>query len=85
MIIIVGTIIIQLTMIKYGGRSLKTVELSFKENLICLLLGSTSLLSCLAYKLILPHHLVISTQGIEFGSAVYYWGKKPESESEKNE
>ena len=83
LVIIVGTIIIQLTMIKYGGRSLKTVELSFKENLICLLLGSTSLLSCLAYKLLLPQHLIISTQGIEFGSFVFYWGKKPEAEKEE--
>lgn len=30
LIIIVGTIVIQLTMVKYGGKSLKTVELSFK-------------------------------------------------------
>jgi hypothetical protein len=30
LIIIVSTIVIQLTMIKYGGKSLKTVELSFK-------------------------------------------------------
>jgi len=27
--IILGTIIIQLTMVKYGGKSMKTVELSF--------------------------------------------------------
>ena len=80
LVIIVGTIIIQLTMIKYGGRSLKTVELSFKENLLCLVLGSTSLLSCLAFKILLPHHLVICAQGVEFGSFVFYWGKKPEKE-----
>jgi Ca2+ transporting ATPase len=30
LIILVATIIIQLTMVKYGGESLKTVELSFK-------------------------------------------------------
>ena len=81
--IIVGTIIIQLTMIKYGGRSLKTVELSFKENLLCLLLGSTSLLSGLAFKLLLPHHLIVSLQGVEFGSFQFYWGKKPEAEKEE--
>lgn len=30
LIILVSTIVIQLTMVKYGGKSLKTVELSFK-------------------------------------------------------
>lgn len=59
LVILVSTIIIQLTMVKYGGKSLKTVELSFTENLLCLLLGSVSLLSCLAYKVILPHNLII--------------------------
>lgn len=55
LIILVSTIIIQLTMVKYGGKSLKTVELSFKENLLCLLLGSSSMLSGLLLKVILPH------------------------------
>jgi len=54
LVIVVATIIIQLTMVKYGGKSLQTVELSFKENLLCLLLGSTSILTALAFKVILP-------------------------------
>jgi len=33
---------------------MKLVGLSFKENLLCLLLGSTSLLSGLAFKTIMP-------------------------------
>jgi Ca2+ transporting ATPase len=64
LIIVVSTIIIQLTMVKYGGKSLQTVELSFKENLLCLVLGSSSLLSALLFKVILPHHLVVSLYGI---------------------
>jgi len=64
LVIVIGTIIIQLTMIKYGGRSLQTVELSFKENLLCLLLGSTSVLSGLSFKVLLPHHLIICPQGV---------------------
>ena len=67
LVILVATIIIQLTMVKYGGKSLKTVELSFKENLLCLLLGSTSLLSGLLLKVILPHHFILSLYGVELG------------------
>jgi Ca2+ transporting ATPase len=79
LIIVVCTIIIQLTMVKYGGQSLQTVELSFKENLLCLLLGSTSLLSCLAFKVLLPENLIICASGIEIGSFKYYWKKSAEN------
>lgn len=82
LIIVVATIIIQLTMVKYGGQSLQCVELSFRENLLCLLLGSTSILSCLAFKVILPHNLIICLQGVEFGSFKFYW-KKVEEEKEE--
>jgi len=78
LVIVVSTIIIQLTMVKYGGKSLKTVELSFKENLLCLLLGSTSVLSCLLFKVILPANLIICPYGIEVGSFKFYWKKVPE-------
>lgn len=63
-IIILGTIVIQLTMVKYGGRSLKTVELSFAENLFCIILGTFSLLSGLMIKLFLPNNLIVCLQGI---------------------
>jgi len=78
LVIVVSTIIIQLTMVKYGGKSLKTVELSFKENVLCLLLGSVSLLSCLAYKVLLPQHVMITLYGIELNSFRFYWRKVPE-------
>lgn len=64
LVILVSTIIIQLTMVKYGGKSLKTVELSFKENLFCLLLASTSLLTGLFTKVVLPKHFRITTSRI---------------------
>jgi hypothetical protein len=69
-------------MVKYGGKSLKTVELSFKENLLCLVLGSTSILSCLAFKVILPNNLIICLQGIEWGNFKWYWSKVEEEKEE---
>ena len=83
LIIVVSTLIIQLTMVKYGGESLKTVELSFKENLLCLVIGSFSLLSALFIKVVLPHHLIICLYGVEIGTFKYYWKKVPEEEKEE--
>ena len=83
LIIVVSTIIIQLTMVKYGGKSLKTVELSFKENLLCLVLGSTSLLTGLLLKVILPHHLIISMYGVEIGESFKYYWKNPPAEDKE--
>ena len=85
LIILVSTIIIQLTMVKYGGKSLQTVELSFKENLLCLILGSTSLLTCLIFKTILPEHLIISLYGVEIGPSFKFYWKQPPSDEEKEE
>ena len=67
LVILVGTIVIQLTMVKYGGQSMKTVELSFNENVLCMILGSFSLLAGLAVKLFLPENLIVCPQGVEFG------------------
>lgn len=75
LIIIVGTIIIQLIMVKYGGESMKTVELSTNENLLCVLLGSTSLIYGLGIKMLLPENLIICTSGIEIGNFKFYWRK----------
>jgi hypothetical protein len=87
LIILISTIIIQLTMVKYGGKSMKTVELTFNENLFCLLLGSTSLLSGLLIKLVLPANLIISRYGVEFGNFKKYWAEVPDPklEAEKEE
>lgn len=64
LVILISTIIIQLTMIKFGGKSMKTVELSFHENLLCLILGSSSLIYGLLLKIILPENLIICPYGV---------------------
>jgi Ca2+ transporting ATPase len=64
LIIVVGTIIIQLTMVKYGGKSMKTVELSFAENLFCIVLGSFSLWGGLFVRVCLPANLIICLYGV---------------------
>lgn len=82
LIILVGTIIIQLTMVKYGGKSMKTVELSFAENVFSIILGTFSLLAGLMVKIFLPENLIVCLYGIEIGSFSYYWGKPPADEEE---
>lgn len=82
LVIIISTIIIQLTMIKFGGKSMKTVELSFHENLFCLILGSSSIVYGLLLKIILPENLIICPYGVEFGTFKYYW-KQPPTDEEK--
>lgn len=82
LIIVVGTIIIQLTMVKYGGKSMKTVELSFAENFFCIVLGSFSLWAGLFVRVFLPANLIICLYGVEIGSWKYYWSKVPEAEED---
>lgn len=83
LIILIATIIIQLTMIKFGGKSMKTVELSLSENLLCVVLGSSSLVYGLLIKIILPENLIICLYGVEFGSFKFYW-KQPPTENGEN-
>ncbi len=61
---------------------MKTVELTFHENLLCLLLGSSTLLSGLLIKLILPHNLIICRYGVEFGEYKNYWAVVPDPSEE---
>lgn len=84
LIIVVSTIVIQLTMVKYGGKSMKTVELSFAENLFCIILGTLSLWSGLAIKLFLPENLIICLQGVEIANFKYYWAKVPANEEKED-
>ena len=76
-IIVMLTILIQLIMIRYGGKSLKTIELSFEQNLLCLLIGSSALFSGFIIKVILPENLIICLYGIEIGSWKFYWKTRP--------
>ena len=63
-IILVITFATQFLMIKVGGKSVKTVPLTFEENCICLLVGSIMLVSGYLSKLVLPEHIKVSFQGI---------------------
>lgn len=57
---------------------MKTVELTFHENLLCLVLGSSSLVSGLLIKLVLPANLIICPYGIEVGTFKHYWAAVPD-------
>ena len=85
LVILIATIIIQLTMIKYGGKSMKTVELTFNENLLCLVLGSSSLVYGLLTKALLPDNLIVCQYGVEFGSWSFYWKQPPAVGEEEHE
>lgn len=51
-VIILSSAVIQLMMMRYGNTSMRTVELSFKENMLCIVLGSIPLFSCLLMKVL---------------------------------
>jgi len=76
------TFIVQLSIIKLGGKSLKTVELTFEENIICLLLGSVALFAGFVEKTILPEHLIICPYGIEISEWKFYWRAVPVEKEE---
>lgn len=83
--ILILTFIVQLSIVKLGGKSLKTVDLTFEENIICLLLGSLSLFAAFVEKTILPAHLVICQYGIEVNNWKFYWRAVPVEEGEAAE
>ena len=80
-IILVITFATQFLMIKMGGKAVKTVPLSFEENLLCLLVGSLMLVTGYLSKIVLPEHITISLKGFEWGKRKVYWGKQ-EAEDE---
>lgn len=61
---------------------MKTVELSTNENLLCIVLGSSTLLSGLIIKLILPKNLIICKYGVEIGEWKHYWSAVPDPREE---
>ena len=63
---------------------MKTVELTFHENLLCLVLGSSSLVWGLLTKTLLPNNLIVCQYGVEFGTWTWYW-KQPPAEGEQAE
>jgi hypothetical protein len=77
------TFIVQLSIIKLGGKSLKTVDLTFEENVICLLLGSLALFAGFIEKTILPAHLIVCPYGIEVNDWKFYWKAVPVQNEEQ--
>jgi len=56
-IILIMKMIVQILMVEYGSRFLRTFPLSIYEHLICIGIGSFSLIQGLLIKLILPTSL----------------------------
>lgn len=86
-LILILTFIVQFSIIRLGGKSLKTVNLTLEEHTICWLLGSLALFAGFVEKTILPSHLIVSLYGIEVGSFKLYWKTPPvdQPEGEKEE
>lgn len=53
-LIIIITVALQIVFVQYAGKYLKTVPLTAKEHLICIGLGSLSLVVCFLSKIIIP-------------------------------
>jgi len=51
------TFVIQVGMVNFGGRAVRVVPLTMSENLVCLGIGSFSLIWSIIVKLILPPRL----------------------------
>jgi len=54
MLIIIIIVLGQFFIVAYGGRALMLVPLTFSQHLMCIIIGSTSLLSGFAVKKIIP-------------------------------
>lgn len=76
--IIVATFIVQFTLMAFGGSAIRTVPLTFQENLFCFVVASLSLFSTFLFKLILPDNIVVCSRGVEFGAMKFYWKPKEE-------
>lgn len=50
----------QLLLMKYGGHMFHVTELSFKENLFCIVIGSLSIFWLFLTKIILPEVVIFS-------------------------
>lgn len=54
LIILVLTLIIQISCVEFGGQSLRTVPLSLNDHLICMAIGATPVLFGPIFKLTIP-------------------------------
>ena len=77
-LILIATFLIQMFLARFGGEVVKTIPLTFLENVLCLIIGSSSLLFGFVIKTILPSRIHFSKDGAEIGFLRYYWrGNKP--------
>jgi len=83
--ILVATFIVQFSLMALGGAAIRTVPLSFYENLLCFVLGSMSLFASFLFKLLLPHNIQVSLKGIEFGGFKFYWSPREDVEVRSRE
>lgn len=54
LIILVLTLLVQISCVEFGGMSLRTVPLSFHDHLLCMGIGATPVLFAPLFKLIVP-------------------------------
>lgn len=65
--VIILTFVLQLALVQYAGKYLKIVPLTLHEHLVCIGLGSLSLVVCFLSKLIIPHFITCQMPNGEFG------------------
>ena len=61
------TTVLQVVFVQYAGTYLKTVPLTLREHLVCIGLGSLSLVVCFLSKLVIPHYVTCQLPNGEFG------------------
>lgn len=74
--ILVATFVVQFTLMAFGGAAIRSVPLTFQQNLLCFLVASMSLFSSLLSKLLLPDNIQVSTRGFQFAGLKFYWKPK---------
>ena len=52
--IVIGTIIVQILLVQYGGQPVRTVPLTWKQHMLCIVIGMFSLIQGVIIKICLP-------------------------------
>jgi hypothetical protein len=58
------------------------LNLASRRTLLCIILGTFSLIAGLLIKTFLPENLIVSPKGIEIGAFSYYWNKSKDEKEE---
>jgi len=62
LVIVVGIFFCQVFIVQFGGKALKLVPLSMGQHLVCILIGSLSIIWALIIKTIIPDSFLNSIQ-----------------------